>query len=55
MGTVTGGVDLLRGGDRMGTYLNPGNLGFAEILADQYVDKTGMIEVINGASARGGS
>ena len=32
----------------MGTYLNPGNSGFAEILSEKYIDKTGLIEVING-------
>ena len=31
----------------MGTYLNPGNSGFAEILASDYVDKTGLISLIN--------
>lgn len=31
----------------MGTYLNPGNKGFKRILKDYYVDKTGMIEIIN--------
>ncbi len=31
----------------MGTYLNPGNDAFREILNDIYVDKTGMIEFIN--------
>ncbi len=31
----------------MGTYLNPGNSGFAEILKSDYVDKTGMISIIN--------
>ena len=32
----------------MGTYLNPGNSGFAEMLTEKYIDKTGLIEVING-------
>ena len=32
----------------MGTYLNPGNSGFAGILRTKYVDKTGLIDVING-------
>ena len=27
----------------MGTYLNPGNGGFARIANNEYVDKTGMI------------
>ena len=31
----------------MGTYLNPGNSGFAEIVSDDYIDKTGMIDLIN--------
>jgi hypothetical protein len=32
----------------MGTYLNPGNSGFARIINSDYVDKTGLIGVING-------
>ena len=31
----------------MGTYLNPGNSGFAEIINGDYQDKTGMISLIN--------
>lgn len=31
----------------MGKYLNPGNQSFKEIRNDNYVDKTGMIELIN--------
>lgn len=31
----------------MGTYLNPGNDGFARIILSEYIDKTGMIELIN--------
>jgi len=31
----------------MATYLNPGNSGFEKMLNDSYVDKTGMIELIN--------
>ena len=31
----------------MGTYLNPGNSGFQRILKSKYVDKTGMIGLIN--------
>ncbi len=31
----------------MGIYLNPGNSGFAGILNDQYIDKTGLIGLIN--------
>ena len=31
----------------MGTYLNPGNSGFSEILQNEYVDKTGLISLIN--------
>ena len=32
----------------MGTYLNPGNSGFRRMLASGYVDKTGLISLING-------
>ena len=31
----------------MGTYLNPGNGGFERITPSNYVDKTGMISIIN--------
>ena len=31
----------------MGTYLNPGNSGFTVILNTEYVDKTGLISLIN--------
>ena len=31
----------------MGTYVNPGDSGFAEILRSDYVDKTGLISLIN--------
>ena len=31
----------------MGIYLNPGNSGFAQICRGEYVDKTGLIELIN--------
>ena len=31
----------------MGTYLNPGNKGYREILQSEYVDKTGLIALIN--------
>ena len=31
----------------MGTYLNPGNSGFSEIIKSEYVDKTGLISLIN--------
>ncbi|MBR3328420.1 MAG: AAA family ATPase [Atopobiaceae bacterium] len=31
----------------MGMYINPGNEGFAEIVAEGYVDKTGLIELVN--------
>lgn len=31
----------------MGTYLNPGNGGFERILKNYYIDKTGMIELLN--------
>ena len=33
----------------MGTYLNPGNSGFARIANNEYVDKTGMIGLLNKA------
>jgi len=32
---------------KMGTYLNPGNSGFAEKLKTDYIDKTGLIGLIN--------
>ena len=31
----------------MGTYLNPGNSGFAEIIESDYVDKTELISLVN--------
>ena len=31
----------------MGMYVNPGNGGFAGILSDEYVDKTGLIALAN--------
>lgn len=31
----------------MGTYLNPGNDGFKRIVKSSYIDKTGMIGIIN--------
>lgn len=31
----------------MGTYLNPGNSGFVRILKSEYVDKTGLISLLN--------
>lgn len=31
----------------MGMYLNPGNSGFEMILNDEYIDKTGLIDLIN--------
>ncbi len=31
----------------MGMYVNPGNAGFAGILAGEYVDKTGLIALVN--------
>ncbi|MBR1479071.1 MAG: AAA family ATPase [Lachnospiraceae bacterium] len=31
----------------MGTYLNPGNSGFARIVRNDYIDKTGLIGIIN--------
>ncbi len=32
----------------MGTYVNPGNEGFSRIVAGEYVDKTGLIALVNG-------
>ena len=37
----------------MGNYLKPGSSGFAEILTEKYVDKTDMIDVINGTIGTG--
>ena len=31
----------------MGTYLNPGNSGFARALKSPYIDKTGLIDLVN--------
>ncbi len=31
----------------MGKHLNPGNDGFKEVLNSHYVDKTGLIAVVN--------
>ena len=31
----------------MGTYLNPGSSGFEEVLKSEYVDKTGLIALVN--------
>ncbi len=36
----------------MGMYLNPGNSGFEEIRNSPYVDKSGMISLINDARNR---
>lgn len=33
----------------MGTYLNPGNNIFSKVIKSDYVDKTGMIRLVNGA------
>lgn len=30
----------------MGTYVNPGNSAFAEIVNSDYIDKTGLIEIM---------
>ncbi len=38
----------------MGTYINPGNRGFDEINSSDYVDKTGLIELINRSISRRG-
>ncbi len=37
----------------MGTYLNPGNKGFQEMLQSGYVDKTGLIAAINIGASQG--
>ncbi len=37
----------MKGVNCMGTYLNPGNSGFKRILKGNYVDKTGMIGLVN--------
>ena len=37
----------MKGVNRMGTYLNPGNGGFERIAKSGYIDKTGMIGIIN--------
>ncbi len=31
----------------MGIYLNPGNSGFSGIIKSEYVDKTGLIKLLN--------
>ena len=31
----------------MGVYLNPGNSGFASIIKSDYIDKTGLIALLN--------
>ena len=38
---------LMTGGERMGIYLNPGNSGFESMIKRGYVDKTGLISIIN--------
>ena len=37
----------VREGWKMGTYLNPGNSGFKRIIESEYIDKTGLIRLIN--------
>ena len=37
----------------MGMYVNPGNEGFAGIVAGEYVDKTGLIALVNGVICTG--
>ena len=39
----------------MGVYLNPGNEGFSRILGADYVDKSGLIAVINEKIQRDGN
>ena len=31
----------------MGIYLNPGNIGFEQICRGEYIDKTGLIRLVN--------
>lgn len=38
----------------MGRYVNPGNEGFKRVVAGEYVDKTGLIALINDAIATKG-
>ena len=33
--------------NHMGTYLNPGNSGFARAIQSRYIDKTCLISVVN--------
>ena len=33
--------------ETMGIYLNPGNAGFVSVRAGRYVDKSGLIAVVN--------
>lgn len=45
---MTAGRDNMQKGDgEMGIYLNPGNSGFTEIVNSNYVDKTGLVKLIN--------
>ena len=37
----------MTGGNAMGTYLNPGNSGFSGIRNGTYIDKSGLIRLIN--------
>lgn len=38
---------IAKGESDMGTYLNPGKIGFAKISKGEYVDKTGLIRLMN--------
>ena len=40
-------AECMGGENSVGNYLNPGNIGFAEIRNDMYVDKSGLIGLIN--------
>ena len=40
-------MQMMIGGDQMGTYLNPGNGGFTDIRKGRYVDKSNLIALIN--------
>lgn len=39
----------MKEGVLMGMYLNPGNMAFTEVINSEYVDKTGLIDIVNGS------
>lgn len=46
--TILDYINLMKGTEGMGIYLNPGNERFARVLRSKiYVDKTGMLEYLN--------